>query len=172
VYTSGTFTWKGRAQVVGEELAIDRGAAQLDPAHVGQAVVLQLRLRGHVNVELDAAVRVVEKVDAHLFLVDLIEQVDAAVRPLRHRRDVGPDQLVGLGHDAGIVAARAVDHVDHARAHRLGLIERRDRSGPADELELHHAPAGRVHLVEEFRKLWVQATRAPAQGPWRDSLPA
>ena len=93
--------------------------------------------------------------------------------PLLHRREVGADQRVGLGHDAGVVAARAVDHVDHALAHRLGLIEGRDRLRAADELDLHHALPGGVHLVDELQEaLGVghggglhreRAQRSPAQ---------
>ena len=142
----------GRAEGVGEELAIDRVAAQLDAGEIGQAVGFERGLAGQVDVELDAAVGVTEVPGVELVLVDLVEQVDAAVRALLHRRDVGADQRVGLGHEPAVEAARAVDHVDHAGAQRLGLIERRDRLGAADELDLHDALARRVQAVDELEE--------------------
>ena len=93
-----------------------------------------------------------EIIDAHLFLVDLVDQVDPAILSRLDGGEVGGDQRVLLRQGTRIEATRRVDHVDHAVAHGIGLLEHADGLGPAAHLDLDHALAPLVHLVDELEE--------------------
>jgi diphthamide biosynthesis methyltransferase len=87
--------------------------------------------------------------------VDLVDQRDAAVLAGFDGREVRRHQRVLLGQRAAVEGAGGVDHVDDAVAHRVGLLEHADGLGAAAHVDLDHALARRVDLVDEAQEALV-----------------
>src|SRR2546426_245034 len=74
------------AEVVREEGVVDRVAPDLEAADIDLAVGVELRLLGRPEAKADATIDPAEELHAHALLVDLIEELQAAI--LARRRAV------------------------------------------------------------------------------------
>src|ERR1044071_8254258 len=141
-----------RAEVVGEERVVDRVAAHPEALYVDVPARVELRLLGRPEVEADSAVDPAEQHHAGALLVDLVQEVDAAVLARSRPVDRARADRVALGHRGGVERARAVDHVDHAAAHRAGLLHHPDRLRPAAHLNGEYPLTRLARLLHELEE--------------------
>ena len=127
-----------------EEVAIDRGDAQLEPGQVGPGDRLrQIEVEGIV-------VDVPRQQDRiHLLVVDVGHVGVAAVLAQLRHRPLGELPGIRFRHHVGVEGAGHVGDVDHAVLERIADLERRHRLRPADVVDLDHALAVGVDLLDE-----------------------
>src|SRR5207248_3990637 len=141
-----------RAEVIGEERVVDGIAAHLEALDVDVAARVEARLPGRPQAEADAAVDPAEEIHAHALLVDLVQELGAAVLARRRTVDGGSRHRVALGHYRRVERASRVHHVDHSASHRARLLHHANRFRTAAYLDGELALAGVVGLLDEFEE--------------------
>src|SRR3954469_1360190 len=127
-----------------DHIAVDRGDPDLESGEVDLVDLL---------VEIDVERNVVELarqiVGIEFLVVQLVDVLPGAVLALLAHRLAVELEPVRLRHQVGIERAGHVGDVDHARAHRIAHLERGHRARAADIVDLDHALAVGVHLLDE-----------------------
>ena len=90
-----------------------------------------------------------QKDRVHLLVVDLGHVVVAAVLAQLRHWPLGELPGIRLGHHIGVEGPRHVGDVDDTSLERIADLERRHRLGSADVVDLNHALAVGIDLVDE-----------------------
>ena len=127
-----------------EEVAIDRGDAQLEAGEVGARDLLV-----EIEVERIVADHIRQEDSVHLLRIEAGHVVEAAVLAQLGHRNLPEFPGIGLRHHVGVESAGRVGDIDDTVLERVADFKRRHGLRAADVVDADDALARLVHALDE-----------------------